>query len=134
MAGYINLLAILIAVVVYMILGFLWYSPVFFGKTWMKFVGKKPKDLKKNLSTAYIGSLISAIVMALILTAFINFAGAAGIGGGALVGLLAWLGFVASTNLVNSIFSDRPAQLYFIDMGYHLISLIIMGGIIGAFA
>ena len=39
-----NWLAILVAAVVTMILGFLWYSPLLFAKAWTREMGYDPND------------------------------------------------------------------------------------------
>lgn len=43
----VNLVAVLVAGVVDMVIGALWYSPVLFAKSWMRLIGKKEEDMKK---------------------------------------------------------------------------------------
>ncbi len=40
----VNYLAVLVAAIVGMVVGFIWYSPKVFGKMWMKLSGVNPKD------------------------------------------------------------------------------------------
>jgi len=42
------------------------------------------------------------------------------------------LGFVATSFGVNFLFSRKPLKLYFIDVGYMVVSFFVMGVIIGA--
>ena len=47
MALEVNYLAVLVAAIVNMVVGALWYSPLLFGKAWMKLTGFNKKQLKK---------------------------------------------------------------------------------------
>ena len=52
-----NWLAIILAAVATMIVGALWYSPILFGKLWMKLSGMggdKDAEMKKKVTQAYI--------------------------------------------------------------------------------
>jgi len=44
----VNLLAVLVAAVATMIVGFLWYSPLLFAKPWMTLMGYDPNDKTKQ--------------------------------------------------------------------------------------
>ena len=50
---------------------------------------------------------------------------------GALVGLLVWVGFVATVLAVITYFGGRPRSLWFINAGYQLVALMIVGAIHG---
>src|SRR2546428_13702448 len=66
---HLNYWAILVAVAATMVLGFLWYGPIF-GKAWMKEMGipaggkPDPKVMRRGLILMLIGSLLTAIVLA----------------------------------------------------------------------
>jgi hypothetical protein len=49
---------------------------------------------------------------------------------GALLGFKLWLGFVATTALINRVFQGGSMRLYVIDMGYHLVGLVVAGAIL----
>ena len=59
-----------------------------------------------------------------------DWAQADNVGEGLLVGFLAWLGFVATTKAVSSLYEGRSRNLYLIDVGYHLVELLVMGVIL----
>ena len=42
-----NLLAVLVAAISTMVVGFLWYSPIMFAKPWMALMGYDPNDKEK---------------------------------------------------------------------------------------
>ena len=43
----VNYLAVLVAAIVSMVIGGLWYSPLLFGNVWMKLSGITQKDVEK---------------------------------------------------------------------------------------
>ncbi len=49
----INYWAVLVAAVVSMVIGALWYSPVLFGKLWMKYSGLSDKKLAEAILFSY---------------------------------------------------------------------------------
>ncbi len=94
----VNLAAVAVSAVACMILGMIWYGPLF-GKKWSKLTGMKQEDMgggKKEMPKAAAAGLITAAVSAYVLGAFIKMVGATGAVEGAAVGAMAWLGFVAS--------------------------------------
>jgi len=130
-----NYLAVVVSAIVMMALGFLWYSPILFGKKWSELKGytdKSLKDAQKKMGGKYflsfLGSLVSAYVLGWITMATNATSLTAGMG----TGLLMWLGFVTTTQLSNWIFSSSKKELYFIDTGYQLVSFVAMGAILGA--
>ncbi len=51
---------------------------------------------------------------------------------GALLGLLVWLGFLATLGLTAHMFSEKPLSTYLIDAGYQLVYAVAMGVILTA--
>jgi hypothetical protein len=128
--GYeINYSAIIASTIVYMIIGFIWYSKWVFGKIWMK-LNKEPK--KTRMFLAHFGSIVSAFVISFVMSYFIRHLHVHNFFYGALVGFSAWLGFVLTTNLAGALYAAKPVKLFLIDAGYFLIAFIVMGGILGA--
>lgn len=128
----VNYIAVVIAAVAAMVVGSLWYGPLF-GKAWMKLVGISKDDVnKKEMPKLYGIMFLGALIEAYVLSHFIHYAGAVGLVLGAKTGLWAWLGFVATTMVGNYMFAKRPMKLYYIDAGYALINLLAMGAIIAS--
>jgi hypothetical protein len=130
----VNYPAVLVAAILNMVLGALWYSAALFGKSWMELVGFKPEDVQKRMAGAsrlYAVHFIGSFLMAYALARFIWYAQAHTMVAGAAIGLLAWLGFVATTHGANFLFEGRPTRLYSINTGYPLVALIIMGALLG---
>ncbi len=124
----INYLAVIVCGIISMVIGSLWYGPIF-SKLWMKQHGFSEEDLKKDFNPAKTFGLavIGHIVMALVLAYLISLTNAQNITEGLRVALSCWLGFTAATMFVNSLFSRTTLTLFFIDSGYQLVNSIIFG-------
>jgi hypothetical protein len=126
----INLADVLVAAVINMIIGAIWYSPVLFAKQWSKLVGRKMEDLQKSAGPGYAVAAIGALIQAYVLAHFVQYAGATSVGEGLVTGLWLWIGFVAVTTAMNYMFAGRSWQLWQIDAGYFLVVLMINGALL----
>jgi surface polysaccharide O-acyltransferase-like enzyme len=129
----INYLAVLVAAILNMALGALWYSPAVFGKAWMELVGFKPEDAQKRMAgmqRAYSLTFVASFVMAYALARVLWYAKVDSMGAGIMIGLLAWIGFVAATHGSNYLFEGKPFRLFTINAGYYLVALVIMGALL----
>lgn len=129
----VNLPAVVVSSIVVMGVGFAWYSKALFGNRWMKLMdisGDKAdmKGMGKTFGIVFLTTLISGYILSL----FIHYAGAYSLILGAKTGLWAWIGFVMPTTLANHLFTKKPFELYLIVAGHHLVGLLIMGAILGA--
>lgn len=128
----INYLAVATAAVSTFILGALWYSPALFGKAWMKENGFTDDDMKKgNMAKTFGFSFIFALVMAFNLATFLA-DDKTDMSWGMTAGALAGFGWVFMGIAVIALFEMRSWKYIFINGGYHVLSFIIMGAIIGA--
>lgn len=133
----VNYLAVLIAAVASMAVGFVWYGPVLFGKAWMKLMGHTKEAMekaKKEMGKTYTISFVGALVMAYVLTHVVAqgqaFYGTDPVMTGLMAGFWSWLGFVAPVQMTEVLFGSKKWNLYFINTGYQLVSLLVMGVII----
>jgi len=128
----INLVAVLVAAIASMVIGMLWYGPIF-GKHWTAFMGIKKQDMakmKKGAGKKVSLGFISTLVMSYVLAHFIAFTQAATITEGAVIGFWLWLGFVATVTAGSVIWERRSKDLYFLNNAYQLVSLAVMGAIL----
>lgn len=125
----INIWAILIGIILYMVLGFLWYSPVLFGDAWMKMLNFKKDELEMK-STDMIFSMISAILgvifLALIFELIGEYTFLIGLGVGALVA-----GIIFTTSSSQVVYSKKMWKLWLLDAGYHATSLFLVAILLG---
>lgn len=126
----INYLAVVVAAVVNMVVGAVWYSPALFAKPWAALVGRKMEDLQKNAGPGYFWTALGALVQAWILAHFVAYVGADAVVEGAMVGFWLWVGFVAITQGVNTIFAGTRKKLWAINAGYFLTVLLINGALL----
>jgi len=130
----INYLAVLVAAISNMVLGFVWYGPLF-GKEWMKmmhFTDKKMDEMKAtgNMNQLYGIAMVGALVMAYVMAHFVDYVGATSVVGGMQTGFWAWLGFVAPVMLGGVLWEGRSWKLFTLQSGYYLVTLMIMGAIL----
>lgn len=131
----VNLLAVLVCGIASMVIGFVWYSKVLFGNVWMKLSGISEAQMKKansNMPMLYGTMFIASLVMAYVLAHFASYAGAVTLMDGVVAGFWAWLGFVATTMLTGVLYEGKPMKLYFINAGYQLVTLVVMGAILAS--
>ncbi len=131
----INLVPVIVAGVINMILGALWYSPLVIGKLWMRSMGKTEEQVKEGFSSAsmgmtYVVNTIASLVFAYVLAHIIKFASLSTFAQGVNVGFWVWLGFVVTTVVPGYMYESRPKMLYFLFIIYQLISITIMGGVL----
>lgn len=138
----INFLAVLTVAVASMVLGFIWYGPLF-HKAWARVIGvdgsmlppEQAKEMQKKMIPVYVLNFILSIVTAVVLSIFINFTFSFDAVSGIIVALLVWLGFVMPTVAGQAMWSGKPAKLawtmFFLSAGYQLINFIIAGAILG---
>jgi hypothetical protein len=135
-----NYVAIVVSAVLLWVLGAIWYSPALFAKPWMEILGIKKEEGKKSglmlgMAASFLGDLVLSFILANIISwanAFGFAASAFGFGNGCVMGVLMWMGFIASPNLPQGIYEGRPFKLFAINSGYWLVGLIIVGGLLGA--
>ncbi len=126
-----NWVAVIAAAVVGMVVGFVWYLPMVFGKRWAATIGRSVPTMSDMSPVQMGGVVVLALVMAYVLTLLIGGLGANTVANGAIVGFLVWLGF-AATGAANLVLNEgRSWEWWFITAGYYLVGAVVMGGVIG---
>jgi len=99
----------------------------------------KEKAKQKGMTTAYVATFFSMLVMAGVLANLMGpilsvFAKTTGLGAltGAVGGAFVWLGFIATTQLGKVFWEGKSWALYALDAGHYLVTLVVMGAILGA--
>ena len=131
----INLLAVLVAAVATFVLGGLWYSPLLFGKVWVRAHGYTPEkmeSMRAGVGRSYAVSFLCYLVMATVMALLIGSTDTVTTLGGVRLGALCWLGFAATIGLTANLFSDKPLATYLLDAGYQLVYMSVMGAILAS--
>ncbi|MES1226603.1 MAG: DUF1761 domain-containing protein [Bacteroidota bacterium] len=126
----VNWLAVLVAGISAFVLGGVWYSPALFGKAWMTENNMTVEDVKKGNRAKIFGwSFILSLVMAANLGMFITTPDLT-LSKGIIFGLLTGLWIFCGIAIVG-LFEHKSARYIFINGGYMLVALGLMGAIIG---
>jgi hypothetical protein len=126
----VNWLAIIIAAIANIIIGFLWYGTWAFGKSWMQLSGRSMGEGQQP-GPLYALTIVGAIVQAIAMSWFASQTGVHSGSAGAILGLLVGLGFIAPAMFADVLFAGRPARLYAITAGYQVLAAVVQGAIIG---
>ncbi len=134
----VNYWAVLGAALAAVVLGFIWFGPLF-GKQWMKSYGMEmPKEITKSMKQAMMRSYSMVAVAALVMAAVLahalfyvtEFTGLTGVSTGITTALWCWLGFMVAPLMGPVLWEDRPWKYFFITAGYWLVALALMGTIL----
>lgn len=123
--GELNVWAILVATVISMAFGALWYSPLLFVNKWMKLVGITEM---KTSGGQMFGTVVMTLIGSVVLAIVIQLAGAATAYEGFVIALLLSL-VLAAKLAVNYFFEGKSMKLYALTIGFHVIPY-LAGGIV----
>ena len=122
LSGHVNLVAVLVAAVINMVLGAIWFAPQVFGTEWSKLMGCKPEQMQKNAQKGYpiaaVGALIESYVLAHLILGL-------NVSQSLKVGLWVWLAFVAVTLSIGTVFGGKSWKLWKLDVGYFFVTIVL---------
>ncbi|WP_046754888.1 DUF1761 domain-containing protein [Kordia jejudonensis] len=138
----INWLALIAAALSTLVVGFLWYGPLF-GKAWMKETGITEAQAQKGMPVRFGLSVLLAFVavvfiyMTSVVTGgepndphgqekFLTF------GHGVVHGIIVSLFIVMPALVTNALFEQKSFKYMLINVGYWIVTFAIMGGIVNA--
>ena len=138
----VNYLAVVIAGIVPMVVGAVWYGPLF-GKRWLGYMQTTEEEIRKDFNPlkTYGASFALALLTAFILAQLIagmggtqNVSAIQGSGGDAMaglhLGLMALIAFVLPVAYQSVAFEGRKAGLFWLSLGYNGVALIGQGLVI----
>lgn len=107
----------------------LWYSPMVFGRAFLRLAhnGKQQAPDPRAMAAAAIGTAVAMPFFCMLLAVV----DARTPGEAALWGLGLAFFFDAGLNVSHSFFEDRPFALFVLHRGYHLVSLTLVGALLG---
>ena len=128
-----NYLAILVAAIASFLFEAVWYS--FFLNAWLKGIGHNRQWLDMtgvSLWLQCVTALAAAALLAATISAFTQLTGAQTAWRGVKIAAALWAGCVLSTLATEYVFEVRSYAIFSINTGFWLISMMLMGAIVGA--
>ncbi|OGH92149.1 MAG: hypothetical protein A2534_00885 [Candidatus Magasanikbacteria bacterium RIFOXYD2_FULL_39_9] len=135
----VDFLPVLVAAVASMVIGSIWYGPLF-GKKFMvamgmdKWTPEQQVAMKKKMWMSYVGQFVASLVMFYVLAGITyNFVYSFAQGGwakGAMVGFIMWVGFVLPLKVGDVLWGGNKT-LFWLESLNMLITLLAAGAIIG---
>ncbi len=115
----VNWVAVIVAGVFNMVVGSLWYGPLF-GKIWLRVIGKS-KDEIQSTGTMYILPFLAGLAAAYVLAVVIRALGLSCGWQGMLAGMGLYLGIGGAATLTVGTFEDSPQGAWLIYTAYQLL-------------
>lgn len=131
----INWIAVLLAMVTSMLVGAVWYAKPVFGEKWQKLVKLDDKKMQKGaaraMSITIVVSLITAFVLAHVTYLSYSFFNTSFMSAALTTAFWLWLGFTAARMITHDSFEQRNPKLTIMNVVHELVTLIVMGLVIG---
>ena len=130
--GDLNWLAVLVAGLVYYVLGGFWFSGIAFQKVWDKAIGfDRPKEWKP-MSLYYVGPLVGCLASSVAVAILAQILHLSSLGDALILGLIVGIGFAAAVTYTNSITPKTPNPLLFGTLVgvYHVLGIVVVAAIV----
>jgi hypothetical protein len=133
----INLWAVLVSAIASMVIGSIWYGPLF-GKMYMSLMGmdqwspEKKTAMKNKMMWSYLGQFVASVLMFFVLDGlFVWSAPMQTVYFGMWLAFFMWLGFMLPLIFGNILWGGK-AKMFWLQAGNTLITILVAGAIIGA--
>lgn len=139
----INWLALIVASILPLATGFLWYGPLF-GKAWMKESGMTEEKAKQmNPAKTYGLAVVFAFLIAFFIVPMVFFGGPEGMehgpggnhmtfGHGVVHGIFLAVAVALPVLATNALFEQKSFKYVAINAGYWILTMALMSGLINA--
>lgn len=136
--GELPYITIIVAALLGMGVGFVWYAPWAFGKLWLKSKGWSDELLRekkegKSMVPTYVFMTLGNVALALVLAVLFNSLMVIGFSGIFTLAFLTWLGFVVPVKLGDYLYGGDSFTFFLISIGYNLAAILVMSYVIGIF-
>ena len=121
----VNWLAVLVTAVINMVVGFLWYGPLF-SRLFLSLIGKRAEEIEAS-PVVYVLGFVMGLVTTYVLAVIIVSAGVTTWWGGAVTGAVVWIAIGALTSANTILYEDRRVGLWLLFSSYQLVVLTIAG-------
>jgi hypothetical protein len=131
----VNFLGVVLAMLSSMVVGSVWYARSVFGNTWIKLakidMKKDGGSVWKPIAVTAVVSLVTAYVLAHVTYLSNQFFGDSFLQDALSTAFWMWLGFTAARFITHDAFEGRPAKLTLLNVSHELVTIMLMGLIIG---
>jgi hypothetical protein len=130
--GGINIWAVVVAAVVYWLLGAAWFTLL--RDSWLASIGKTMEQLTRETVSpgiAYGVAFVCNLVIAYVIGWVVVGTGEQTAVRGIMIGALLWVGLVGTTIGTALIFEGRSLEGFVLTAGYPLVGMLLMGAIVG---
>lgn len=131
----VNWWAILLATASSMVVGSIWYTPKVFGNAWIKLAKIDKKKIDKAgmmpILITVVVSLLTAYILAHVTFLSNHFFQNSFLQDALTTAFWLWLGLVAARIITHDAFEGRPRRLTLLTISHELVTLLVMGLIIG---
>ena len=110
----VNWLAVLVATIINMVIGFLWYGPLF-SDLFLRLIGKREEEIEGS-PIVYLLGFVMGLVTTYVLAVIIGSAGVTTWWGGAVTGAVVWIAVGALTSANTILYEDRPVGLWLLSV------------------
>ncbi|MCL4482476.1 MAG: DUF1761 domain-containing protein [Bacteroidetes bacterium] len=127
----VNIWAVILAGFSYLIVGALWYSPLLFGKQWIRLNGFTDEDFKSNKPMWLITvlSFLSGAIASFLISMVLGPNSSASFG--AIIGAIVAIFWITMSKLTLVLFENQPIKLFLLHAGFDVLSFMVMGAIVG---
>lgn len=128
----VNFLAVIVAAVVALVIGFAYYAPQVMGNRWMSYLGTTRAQLGNPAPSGMAAGVVASLVNAWVLAVLALNLGATTIADGALLGIMCWLGFMATITAAEVAFLKQSWGLWLVNNVHNILVQVVMAVIVSA--
>ena len=132
----INWLAVLVGAVVYFVIGAAWFAPAVFGRPWMAAIGWDESRPRPEMNpVSYAGPAIFYLIASAVTGLLAKATGTDTLQEGVVLGLVVGVGYALTVTATDAVFDPnkpKPWNWFAISGAYHVVALVLVGMIIGA--
>lgn len=131
----VNYLAVLVSALIWMVLGYIWYSPKVFGNAWCTQQHVHDEKCEKCCGkSSYFWGFLSALVTSYVLALLVYGIDTYTILEGLELGFILWLGLVATVYLGGVIWERKSWKWWAVHSGYYLVGLLLTTALLSVWA
>lgn len=128
MFEHINEIAILVTSLLAVAVGYVWYSPIVFGQTWLRSIGKSPEDEMLSQKEVFFSVLAGVVTHALFLSVLtLAYEKISDVEVGFALFCASVSALIAIQLAVITLREKKPCMYFFIHLGY--VVLVTFGGL-----